>query len=42
MYQTSFQFYRFGYASAVGLVTCAGIFALMMLGLWVQRRKAGN
>jgi multiple sugar transport system permease protein len=42
MYQTSFQFYRFGYASAVGLVTCVGIFALMLI-LWrIQRGRSSN
>ncbi|WP_193105186.1 carbohydrate ABC transporter permease [Brachybacterium sp. FME24] len=40
MYQTSFQFYRFGYASAVGLVTFIGIFALMLLMWRAQRGKA--
>ena len=40
MYQTSFQFYRFGYASAVGLVTFVGIFVLM-LAMWrAQRGRA--
>src|SRR5699024_3874505 len=40
MYQTSFQFYRFGYASAVGLVTFLGIFVLM-LAMWrAQRGRA--
>ncbi|GAA1320151.1 carbohydrate ABC transporter permease [Brachybacterium tyrofermentans] len=40
MYQTSFQFYRFGYASAVGLVTFLGIFALMLVMWRLQRGKA--
>ncbi|MFC0673188.1 carbohydrate ABC transporter permease [Brachybacterium hainanense] len=40
MYQTSFQFYRFGYASAVGLVTFLGIFALMLLMWRLQRGRA--
>src|SRR5699024_12834743 len=40
MYQTSFQFYRFGYASAVGLVTFLGIFVLT-LAMWrAQRGRA--
>lgn len=40
MYQTSFQFYRFGYASAVGLVTFVGIFAIMLL-MWQAQRGKG-
>lgn len=40
MYQTSFQFYRFGYASAVGLVTFIGIFAIMLLMWRAQRGRA--
>ncbi|GAA1488759.1 carbohydrate ABC transporter permease [Brachybacterium sacelli] len=40
MYQTSFQFYRFGYASAVGLVTFVGIFAIMLLMWRAQRGRA--
>jgi multiple sugar transport system permease protein len=40
MYQTSFQFYRFGYASAVGLVTFLGIFAIMLLTWRAQRGRA--
>ncbi|WP_193107045.1 carbohydrate ABC transporter permease [Brachybacterium sp. FME24] len=40
MYQTSFQFYRFGYASAVGLVTFLGIFALMLVMWRLQRGRA--
>lgn len=40
MYQTSFQFYRFGYASAVGLVTFFGIFAIMLIMWRAQRGRA--
>ena len=40
MYQTSFQFYRFGYASAVGLVTFLGIFVLMLVMWRAQRGRA--
>lgn len=40
MYQTSFQFYRFGYASAVGLVTFLGIFAVMLVMWRAQRGRA--
>ncbi|MGP5198633.1 carbohydrate ABC transporter permease [Brachybacterium alimentarium] len=40
MYQTSFQFYRFGYASAVGLVTFLGIGALMLVMWRIQRGRA--
>lgn len=42
MYQTSFQFYRFGYASAVGLVTFFGIFAIMLIMWRAQRGRALN
>ena len=42
MYQTSFQFYRFGYASAVGLVTFLGIFAIMLLMWRAQRGRSLN
>ncbi|WP_152354272.1 carbohydrate ABC transporter permease [Brachybacterium subflavum] len=42
MYQTSFQFYRFGYASAVGLVTFIGIFAIMLIMWRAQRGRALN
>lgn len=40
MYQTGFQFYRFGYASAVGLVTFLGIFVLMLVMWRAQRGRA--
>jgi multiple sugar transport system permease protein len=40
MYQTGFQFYRFGYASAIGMVTFVGVL-LLTLGMWrVQRGRA--
>ena len=40
MYQTGFQFYRFGYAAAMGLVTFVGVL-LLMLAMWrAQRGKA--
>lgn len=40
MYQTGFQFYRFGYAAAIGLVTFVGVLALT-LAMWrAQRGKA--
>src|SRR5699024_690974 len=42
MYQTSFQFYRFGYASAVGLVTFLGIFAIMLVMWRAQPGRALN
>lgn len=40
MYQTGFQFYRFGYASAIGMVTFVGVL-LLTLGMWrAQRGRA--
>lgn len=40
MYQTGFQFYRFGYAAAIGLVTFLGVLVLT-LAMWrAQRGKA--
>jgi multiple sugar transport system permease protein len=42
MYQTGFQFYRFGYAAAIGMVTFVGVLALT-LAMWrAQRGKALN
>ncbi|NGN64234.1 sugar ABC transporter permease [Streptomyces sp. A7024] len=40
MYQTGFQFYRFGYASAIGLVTFAGVLVLTLLTWRAQRGRA--
>lgn len=40
IYQTSFQFYRFGYASAIGLIMFVGLFALMGLLLLSQRGRS--
>ncbi|SDT19406.1 carbohydrate ABC transporter permease [Microlunatus soli] len=40
MYQNGFQFYRFGYASAIGLVTFAGVLVLTLLTWRAQRGKA--
>ncbi len=42
MYQTGFQFYRFGYASAIGLVTFAGVLVLTLLTWRAQRGRALN
>jgi multiple sugar transport system permease protein len=42
MYQTGFQFYRFGYASAIGLVTFVGVLLLTLLTWRAQRGKALN
>lgn len=40
MYQAGFQFYRFGYAAAMGLVTFVGVL-LLTLAMWrAQRGKA--
>lgn len=40
MYQQGFQFYRFGYASAIGLVTFVGVLVLTLL-LWrLQKGRA--
>ncbi|WP_147915582.1 carbohydrate ABC transporter permease [Ruania zhangjianzhongii] len=40
MYQTGFQFYRFGYAAAIGLVTFVGVL-LLTLAMWrAQRGRA--
>lgn len=40
MYQTGFQFYRFGYASAIGMVTFLGVLALTLLTWRAQRGRA--
>jgi ABC-type sugar transport system permease subunit len=40
MYQTGFQFYRFGYASAIGLVTFAGVLVLTLLTWRAQRGRS--
>lgn len=40
MYQTGFQFYRFGYASAIGLVTFVGVLVLTLLTWRAQRGRA--
>ncbi|TQM15220.1 carbohydrate ABC transporter permease [Pseudonocardia kunmingensis] len=40
MYQTGFQFYRFGYASAIGMVTFVGVLALTLLTWRAQRGRA--
>lgn len=37
MYQTGFQFYRFGYAAAIGLVTFLGVLVLT-LAMWRAQR----
>ncbi|HEY9291548.1 MAG TPA: sugar ABC transporter permease [Microlunatus sp.] len=42
MYQNGFQFYRFGYASAIGLVTFVGVLILTLLTWRAQRGKALN
>jgi multiple sugar transport system permease protein len=42
MYQTGFQFYRFGYASAIGLVTFLGVLVLTLLTWRAQRGRALN
>lgn len=42
MYQTGFQFYRFGYASAIGMVTFVGVLALTLLMWRFQRGRALN
>jgi multiple sugar transport system permease protein len=42
MYQTGFQFYRFGYASAIGLVTFVGVLVLTLLTWRAQRGRALN
>jgi multiple sugar transport system permease protein len=40
MYQTGFQFYRFGYASAIGMVTFLGVLVLTLLTWRAQRGRA--
>jgi ABC-type sugar transport system permease subunit len=40
MYQTGFQFYRFGYASAIGLVTFLGVLVLTLVTWRAQRGRA--
>ncbi|GAA0920258.1 sugar ABC transporter permease [Pseudonocardia zijingensis] len=40
MYQTGFQFYRFGYASAIGMVTFLGVLALTLVTWRAQRGRA--
>jgi multiple sugar transport system permease protein len=40
MYRTGFQFYRFGYASAIGMVTFVGVLALTLLTWRAQRGRA--
>lgn len=40
MYQTGFEYYRFGYASTIGLVTFAGVLILTVL-LWRFQRGRG-
>jgi multiple sugar transport system permease protein len=42
MYQTGFQFYRFGYASAIGLVTFVGVLVLTLVTWRAQRGRALN
>jgi multiple sugar transport system permease protein len=42
MYQNGFQFYRFGYASAIGLVTFLGVLVLTLLTWRAQRGRALN
>lgn len=42
MYENAFQFYRFGYASAVGMATFVGILILTLLTWRAQRGKALN
>ena len=40
MYQNGFQFYRFGYAAAMGVVTFAGVLVLTLL-MWRYQRGRG-
>ncbi len=40
MYQTGFLFYRFGYASAIGLVTFVGVLALTLVMWRVQKGRS--
>jgi multiple sugar transport system permease protein len=40
MYQTGFQFYRFGYASAIGMMTFLGVLVLTLLTWRAQRGRA--
>ncbi|MVA74438.1 ABC transporter permease subunit [Auraticoccus sp. F435] len=39
MYQNGFQFYRFGYAAAIGMATFAGVLALTVLTWRAQRGR---
>ena len=40
MYQNGFEFYRFGYASAIGMVTFVGVLLLTLLMWRLQRGRA--
>ncbi len=40
MYQNGFQYYKFGYAAAIGVVTFVGVLALTML-MWRYQRGRG-
>ncbi|PKA42014.1 sugar ABC transporter permease (plasmid) [Rhizobium sullae] len=40
MYQNGFQFYRFGYASAIGLATFAGVLVLTLITWRAQKGQA--
>jgi multiple sugar transport system permease protein len=42
MYQNGFQFYRFGYAAAIGMVTFVGVLILTLLMWRAQRGRALN
>ena len=42
MYQTGFQFYRFGYASALGVVTFLGVLILTLLTWRAQKGRSLN